>query len=523
MRLELDMELIGRGAAVFAFVLLTAVGAIFSFYLIFSINQAYMYPIAISFLILTIISGFFNVFTSYSYYRSYLYNSYLERIRKGLKPLTRYPTVAIAMPVYNEDTAVVERNLLQLKKMNYPQDKLTFYLLDDSTDAKKRKELLEFCKSNMVHYMRREKRSGFKAGALNNMLKKLDSEFLAIFDYDEYLTNNNFLHELLPYFDDSELSYIQTEKRYFKGNFFSDTIDLFDALFFKFIQPARALNNTAIFAGSCGIIRSSYLKKLGGFPEYIIEDTFFSFESGLKGYKSLYVPKVYALGKPVQTFSELAKQQWRYNYGDTQFLFYLLKKLRGNNKSKKSMSTLSRIDYMTHGFGLNYISTIMLIFTIVSILIVFSQVSLLNVSLSSIMHGKNINFGLEVLGILAFLFSILTPIILTKLYFKSIKKGLMIFVLNFSLVFIRTRAAIAAAFNLKRTSNKLWASTSISRVRYQKVAFALRNSLYEVFFSALLLSLGYIALGVDNFVGGVWLLWYGLLYISTLFLFYKYG
>ena len=39
--------------------------------------------------------------------------------------------------------------------------------------------------------------------------------------------------------------------------FLSDSINLFDAFFFKFIQPARAFNNTAIFSGSCGIIRRS--------------------------------------------------------------------------------------------------------------------------------------------------------------------------------------------------------------------------------------------------------------------------
>jgi cellulose synthase (UDP-forming) len=88
------------------------------------------------------------------------------------------------------------------------------------------------------------------------------------------------------------------------------------------VQPSRALNNTAIFAGSCGLIRRSALDKIGGFPEYIIEDTFFSFESDMHNYTSIYIPKVYAYGKPITTFTELVKQQWRYNYGDTQFMMY---------------------------------------------------------------------------------------------------------------------------------------------------------------------------------------------------------
>ena len=104
--------------------------------------------------------------------------------------------------------------------------------------------------------MHRNDRKGFKAGALNNMLKHSKEEFVAIFDYDEVPhKHRTSLMDMLPYFSDKKLSYIQTEKRYFKGTFFSDTVDLFDAFFFKFVQPSRALNNTAIFAGSCGLIR----------------------------------------------------------------------------------------------------------------------------------------------------------------------------------------------------------------------------------------------------------------------------
>jgi hypothetical protein len=41
----------------------------------------------------------------------------------------------------------------------------------------------------------------------------------------------------------------------------------------------------------------------------------------------------------------------------------------------------------------------------------------------------------------AFALSFLTPAILTKIYFNSFSKGFMIFVLNFSLAVVRTKAA----------------------------------------------------------------------------------
>ncbi len=508
-----------RLATLILLIILTIVGLIFSVYLFVSVRSLYMYIVAISFIALTLVSGFFNINTSYLYYRSYLYDSYLKEIKSGLKPLVQYPTVAIAMPVYNEDVAPIKRNLLRLKGINYPKDKLSFYLLDDSTKRETREELSRFSARNGITYVNRVERKGFKAGALNSMAGKCKSEFIAIFDYDEYLTNPNFLIDTLPYFEDRKLSYVQTEKQYSKGTFFSDTINLFDAFFFKFIQPARALNNTAIFAGSCGIIRTSHLLDIGGFPEYVIEDTFFSYESDSKGYKSLYLPKVYARGKPIKTFTELMQQQWRYNYGDNQFLYYILRRYKNLAKRRK-FSLLSNVDYMTHGFGLNYISVILLLFTIVSIFIVFSQFSISNIPVSTIFSGGSINFDLEALGILAFSLSVLTPVILTKIHFKSVKKGFMIFLLNFALVFIRAKAALSAMFNSKYKA--LWEGRGEKASR-PGLFYALRNSTAEIVFSLGLFILSGLALIINNITGGLWLLWYGILYVSAFYMFYKYG
>ncbi len=504
---------------VLLFIFLTVSGIAFSLYLIyFGAHSMYIYALASVFLILSAVSGFFNVFTAYSYYRSSFYDEYLEVISSKTKPLSSYPTVAIAMPVYNEDAATVKKNLLRLKEVNYPKGRLSFYLLDDSTAAASRADLRAFAKSNGIAYMHRNNRKGFKAGALNNLSRRMGEDFLAIFDFDEYLTNPDFLIDTLPYFHDRALSYVQTEKRYFKGSFFSDTVDLFDAFFFKFIQPSRALNNTAIFAGSCGIIRTSALRKIGGFPEYIIEDTFFSFESDMHNFKSLYIPKVYAYGKPIATFTELVKQQWRYNYGDTQFLIYFVNRIRSGGAKKRSM--MSTIDYVTHGMGMNYISIVLILFTIVSIFVIFSATSPSNVTLMQLIQAQYITTTIEVLGISTFVISIIAPIIITKIHFKSVKKGFMVFMLNFSLSFIRTKAAIAAS--LDRYPSSGWAKGGESD-RKGRAIHTFRNTISESAFSSTLLVLGAIAFIINNIYGAVWLIWYAALYASTFIFFYKYG
>ena len=503
------------------FVFLTISGIGFSLYLIyFGAHSASMYAIAATFLVLSAVSGFFNVFTAYSYYRSAFYDEYLAKVTASTRPMSRYPTVAIAMPVYNEDVDSVERNMLRLKTVNYPKERLTFYLLDDSTNAATRRELRRFAKASGISYLHRSDRKGFKAGALNNMLSRSKEDFTAIFDYDEYLTNQDFLMDTLPYFGDKDLSYIQTEKRYFKGTFFSDTVDLFDAFFFKFIQPSRALNNTAIFAGSCGIIRHAALDRIGGFPEYIIEDTFFSYESDLHNFKSLYLPKVYAYGKPILTFTELVKQQWRYNYGDTQFLMYFFRRSISGNGNSKKQSLLSTIDYITHGFGLNYVSIMLILFTLVSVFVIFEAHVPSSITIQQLIQAQYIATTIEILGISTFVVSIIAPVVLTKMHFKSIRKGFMVFLLNFSLSFIRTRAAIAASLG---TGPSFSWSRGGAIQGSGKTMKTLRRAFSETAFSSVLFMLGALAFIINNIYGAAWLIWYAALYLSTFIFFYKYG
>ncbi len=510
-----DRVLSARIVTSATFIVMAIAGILFSFYLIYIANSLYMYALAIAFTSLAVVSGLFNIFTAISYYRSYFYEAYIKRIQNQLKPMKVMPTVAVIMPVYNEDVKVVERNLLRLKELKYDRGKVRYYLGDDSTDKATLTELSRFCKAHGIKHVTREGRRGFKAGNINNVLRHSNEDYIAIFDYDEYVTNTNFLTDLVPYFSDPNLAYIQTEKSYRQGkSLFSDSVSLFDAFFFKFIQQARALNNTAIFAGSCGIISRKVLDELGGLPEYIIEDTFFSFESRMKGYRNLYIPKVYAVGKPLTSFTQLVRQQWRYNYGDTQFLQYYYE-----YRKPKNLSPLSNVDYVTHGFGLNYISVVLLLFTLVSVLIVFSTVPFTTLTLQQFLQGTYIGVDLEVLGSMAFVLSLIVPVVLTKIYFKSVKKGIMILLLNFALVIVRTKAALAA---LMHTDPK----TVWKRQRSAKrgnLLFAIANTKIEVALSVTLIVLCAVALLENNFIGSVWLLWYAALYMLATVFFYRYG
>ncbi len=507
-------EQLWRLFTVAIFLALSIAGFGFSVYLFFVAKTVLLYLIAFMFLLLSVISGFFNVMASYWYYKSFDYDLYVKGITNALRPMRHFPTVGVVMPTHDESPAMIRRNIKRLKALRYPKDRLNLYLLNDSNDAHIKSELGRACRELGITFIYRSTNKGFKAGAINNFLKHSTDEYIAIFDADEYLVDRNFLLDVMPYFQDKGISYVQTEKRYRNGTFFSDSVDIFDAFFFRFIETARAMDHTAIFSGSCGVIRRSVIDSVGGMPEYAIEDTFFSLESDLKGYRGFYLPKVYARGEPIRTFSKLAKQQWRYNFGDTQFILYYLSK-----PERKAKDLLAKINYMAHGFGLNYLSVMLILFTVLSTAIVFSSLPFahINLSIFSIMHLGMLEMA-ELLGLFAFILSMFAPAILTKIYFKSFKKGVMVFLLNYALAFVRAKAAISVFFGKEKRLN--WTSRSESDSSILKVISKTR---VEMAFVGIMSVLGLFALMQNNVAGGIWLIWYGIMYSLTTIFLYKYG
>ncbi len=511
----MDKSALIRYLTIPAVLLLNALSIGFAGYLFFIATNVYDVAIAIAFLFLSGISTVFNLQAAIAYYSAYSYEQKFKNMKTKFGKLDHYPTVAMVVPNYNEEPKVVKTVIHKLKNIDYDKSKLTFYLVDDSTNRDDVDDLRRFCKTEGVTFIHREDRSGYKAGAMNNFMKYCKEEYVASFDSDEYLIKKSFLRDLLPFFKDKDVAYVQTEKRYQKLNLFADSVNLFNSFFFSFVQPSRASRNTTIFAGSCAIIKTDAIRKIGGFPEYIIEDTFFSFNARLKGYRGVYIPRTYALGRPMGRFTSFARQQWRYNYGGTQFLGHYL-----NNKKKMTLKTLEHMDYFSLGLGLNYLSLILILFTLLSILMVLINVPFTVVSIRNLIYPQQIISGIEYFSLLALFISFAAPLLVSRIYFGKFKYGVVIFFLNFGLAFIRARAAFAVL--LGKAPDFKCTRDGIEK-RGMRFITALRNSAAEVTFSSAMLVLGIVTLMANNLVGGAWLLWYSVLYGSTFFFFYKYG
>src|SRR5210317_2203181 len=119
---------------------------------------------------------------------NYLGNKKINEVapKYNLLDAKEIPFVTIQLPIYNEEY-VVERLLENISKMEYPKSKLEIQVLDDSTDKLTVEETAGRIKALQetgldIQHIRRENRTGYKAGALKEGLKIAKGDFIAIFD-----------------------------------------------------------------------------------------------------------------------------------------------------------------------------------------------------------------------------------------------------------------------------------------------------------------------------------------------------
>src|SRR5207245_11515690 len=114
------------------------------------------------------------VFGLHRYIMVFLYYRHRARRAVPLPPPARLPRVTVQLPLYNE-MYVVDRLVDSVCRIRYPKDLLEIQVLDDSTDetcaiaqaAVERNRALGFD----IHYIHRDERLGFKAGALDDGLQ----------------------------------------------------------------------------------------------------------------------------------------------------------------------------------------------------------------------------------------------------------------------------------------------------------------------------------------------------------------
>ena len=232
-----------------------------------------------------------------------------------------WPFVTIQLPLFNE-YFVIERLIDNITSLDYPKDRFEIHILDDSTDETlelSRKKAAEYkSKGFNIEVVTREKRQGYKAGALKDAMKFAKGEFIAIFDAD-FLPNSTFLKDTIPYFNDSKIGVVQTRWGHINQNYSLITeLQAFQLnVHFTVEQQGRETADYLLqFNGTAGVWRRQAIDDAGGWEaDTLTEDLDLSYRAQLKGWKITYLEEILSPAELPAEMIGLKSQQHRWMKG----------------------------------------------------------------------------------------------------------------------------------------------------------------------------------------------------------------
>ena len=232
-----------------------------------------------------------------------------------------WPSIDVFIPTYNESLQIVRPTVLAALEMDWPEDKINIFVLDDG----RREEFRIFCDEVGVTHVTRANNLHAKAGNINAALKNVSGEFVAIFDCD-HVPTRSFLQIAMGWFAaDSKLGLVQMPHYFFSPDPFERNLHTFGTvpnegeLFYGLLQDGNDLWNAAFFCGSCAVMRRSVLDEVGGVAiETVTEDAHTALKMHRAGYNSAYLAIPQAAGLATESLSGHVGQRIRWARGMAQ-------------------------------------------------------------------------------------------------------------------------------------------------------------------------------------------------------------
>ncbi|MCG8307381.1 MAG: glycosyltransferase family 2 protein [Cytophagales bacterium] len=232
-----------------------------------------------------------------------------------------FPLVTIQLPLYNEKY-VVERLLDSVVNIDWPKKSMEIQILDDSNDETSdiiRKKLTESKFSNFdILHIKRQRRTGFKAGALQVGLKASKGAYIAIFDAD-FMPHPSFLHDTVKEFENPSIGMVQTRWEHLNREYSLLTkLQAFGLNgHFRVEQTGRYRSGSFInFNGTAGIWRKACIEEAGGWQsDTLTEDLDLSYRAQMNGWKFKYLEHVPSPSELPVIMSAVKSQQYRWTKG----------------------------------------------------------------------------------------------------------------------------------------------------------------------------------------------------------------
>jgi cellulose synthase/poly-beta-1,6-N-acetylglucosamine synthase-like glycosyltransferase len=205
------------------------------------------------------------------------------------------PVITVQLPLFNE-RYVAERVIDACAALDYPADRLEIQVLDDSTDETSdivaARVAYHQARGLDIKHLRRDDRTGYKAGALAAGLAAAHGELLAVFDAD-FVPRPDCLRRMVDHFTDDRVGLVQMRWSHINRDYSLITRVQAIMLDGHFVVEQAARNRSGAFFnfnGTAGMWRRQAIEWSGGWQhDTLTEDTDLSFRAQLCGWKFVYL------------------------------------------------------------------------------------------------------------------------------------------------------------------------------------------------------------------------------------------
>jgi cellulose synthase (UDP-forming) len=236
-----------------------------------------------------------------------------QRARPALRLADGGPprAVDVFVPTYDEPVDVVEPTIAAAVALRGAD--VTVWLLDDGrSDA-----MRAMAARHGARYLTRDRRSGAKAGNINDALPRTGGEFIVVLDCD-HVPAARFLEATLGHLADERCAMVQTPQYYANAhtNRVAAAAWAQQALFFGAIARGKDGLGAMFCCGTNMVFRRTALLDAGGFPEdSVTEDFELSVKLHERGWRTAYMPEVVASGLGPEDMRSYVSQQQRWARG----------------------------------------------------------------------------------------------------------------------------------------------------------------------------------------------------------------
>ena len=246
----------------------------------------------------------------------YAHTTDSEPTRWPLRLHARRATVDVLITVYGEPVETVRRTVEAAVAIRGSHN--TWVLDDGASDG-----VQQVARELGARYVRRLSSHGAKAGNVNHALTLSKSEFFVVLDAD-FVPKPDFIEQTLPFFTDNKLAFVQSPQAY--GNAGTSTIakgaSYMQAVFYRFIQPGRNRFNAAFCVGTNVMFRRAAIIDVGGmYTDSKSEDVWTSLMLHERGWRTIFIPEILAIGDAPESVEAYSKQQLRWATGGFEILF----------------------------------------------------------------------------------------------------------------------------------------------------------------------------------------------------------